>query len=259
MSVYDRRMLSSLKFIAALLIGSYLLVCAILYFSQRAMIYHPQPRNLQSTPVMDVMSNGLALKVSHLPKASQQAVIYFGGNAEDVSASLPQLAQAFPDAALYALHYRGFGGSQGQPSAQALYADALALHARVAQQHSHIIVIGRSLGSGVATYMGSQRPVQRLVLITPYSSIADVAAGQFAWIPVRWLLKDHFDSMQYVAKSRVPVLIIAAQRDEVIPAWSTQRLFDVAPIALRRIAVIEGVGHNDISLHPDYLRLLAKP
>jgi uncharacterized protein len=252
-------MLTSLKFVAALLIGGYLLICALLYASQRAMIYHPQPRGQQSTPVMDVMSDGLVLKVSTLPKASQQAVIYFGGNAEDVSSSLPQLAQAFPDAALYALHYRGFGGSQGQPSEQALYADALALHARVAQQHSQIILIGRSLGSGVATYLGSQRPVQRLVLITPYSSIADVAAAQFAWFPVRWLLKDHFDSMRYVAQSRVPVLIVAAQRDEVIPAWSAQRLFDAAPATLRRMTVIEGVGHNDISLHPDYLRLLAKP
>lgn len=252
-------MLQTFKIISGLMLGGYALICLLLYQGQRAMIYHPQPRGLANVPLMELASEGFKLNISHLPKASERAVIYFGGNAEDVSMSVPELAAAFPDAAVYALHYRGYGGSEGQPSEQALYADALALHALVQQKHRQILVIGRSLGSGVATYLGSQRPVERLILVTPYSSIADIAAVQFPWIPVRWLLKDHFESVRHVALSRAPVRIIAAQHDEVIPAWSTQRLFEAIPPALASQHVITAVGHNDISLSPMYQDMLRKP
>ncbi|TAG28078.1 MAG: alpha/beta fold hydrolase [Burkholderiales bacterium] len=252
-------MIHSLKIIAGLLLGGYALICLLLYLGQRQMIYHPQPRGLGSVPLFHIKSDGLALTISHRSKASERAVIYFGGNAEDVSVSVPQLAAAFPDAAVYALHYRGYGGSEGKPSESALYADAVALHAIVQKDHRQIVVIGRSLGSGVATYLGSQRAVERLILITPYSSIADIAAAQFPWVPVRWLLKDPFESALHVARSSSPVRIISAQRDEVIPAWSTQRLFEAIPPALASQHVISGLGHNDISLSPVYWDLLRKP
>lgn len=252
-------MLSSIKIVVGLLLAGYALICLLLYLAQRSMIYHPQPRSQLSVAVLDLRHAGVVLKVSHLPRKASHAVLYFGGNAEDVSASVPQLSLAFPDAAIYALHYRAFGGSEGQPSEQALFADALALHAMAQSQHSHIIVVGRSLGSGVASYLGSQRPAERLILITPFSSIADIASSQFPWIPVRMLLHDHFDSVQYVAQTRAPVRIISALHDEVIPAWSTQRLFEAIPPALRTQHVIHGVGHNDISESAQYMLLLQKP
>lgn len=252
-------MLTILKFLVAPVLAGYVLICLLLFLGQRSMIYFPQPRSHAHVPVLQLRNGAIKLLVAHRPKPSDRAVIYFGGNAEDVSASLPELAASFPDAAIYALHYRGYGGSEGKPSEQALYADALALHDRVQQQHRQIVVIGRSLGSGVATYLGSQRPVERIVLVTPYSSIADIAAAQFPWIPERWLLKDPFDSARHVAKSRAPVRIIAAQHDDVIPAWSTQRLFSAAPPALASQHVMAGVGHNDISLNPLYWELLRKP
>jgi uncharacterized protein len=252
-------MLQTLKIIVSLVLTGYVVICLLLFLGQRSMIYFPQPRGQANVPFLEISNEGLKLQVTHLPKASERAVIYFGGNAEDVTASLPDLAASFPDAALYALHYRGYGGSEGKPSEQALYSDALSLYALVQKQHRRIVVIGRSLGSGVATYVGSQRAVERLILITPYSSIADVAAAQFSWIPVRWLLKDRFESAQYAAKSRAPVRIIAAQHDEVIPAWSTQRLFQAIPPALASQHVIAGVGHNDIGSSPRYLELLRVP
>lgn len=256
---YDAAMLQSLKIIAGLLLLGYGAICLLLFLGQRSLIYHPQPRSVSAVPLMQMVSGEVQLNVSHAPRASAQAVIYFGGNAEDVSASLPQLAAAFPQAAVYALHYRGYGGSQGQPSEAALFADGLALHAAVAQKHAQIIVIGRSLGSGVAVYVASRRAVQRVVLVTPYSSIADVAAAQFPWIPVRWLLKDPFDSVQHVANVKAPVRIVAAQRDEVIPAWSTQKLFEAIPAALRSQHVMTGAGHNDLSQFPEYAKLLNQP
>jgi pimeloyl-ACP methyl ester carboxylesterase len=252
-------MIQTLKIITIVLLGGYALICLLLYLGQRSMIYHPQARSLASVPLMQMMSESYRLNISYQPKASERAVIYFGGNAEDVSMSSPELSAAFPDAAVYGLHYRGYGGSEGKPSQQALYADALALHAIVQKQHRQIVVIGRSLGSGVATYLASQRAVERLILVTPYSSIADIAAAQFPWIPVRWLLKDPFESAEHAARCRVPIRIISAQHDEVIPAWSTQRLFEAIPPALASQHVIAGVGHNDISLSALYQEVLRRP
>jgi uncharacterized protein len=251
-------MLQSLKFIVGLLLGGYLLICLALYFNQRSLIYHPQPRQLSQLPVVQLFNEGLKLQISLRSRASDYAVIYLGGNAEDVSASVPLLSLAFPDRAIYALHYRGYGGSEGQPSEAALYADALALEAMVRKQHNKITVIGRSLGSGVACYLASQRTVERVVLVTPYSSISDIAAAQFPWIPVRWLLKDGYDSVYNIKQVKSPVHVIAAQHDEVIPAWSTQRLFEAIEPSLRQQDVIQGVGHNTISANPRYAELLSQ-
>ena len=91
-------------------------------------------------------------------------------------AALPGLADAFPDHALYLLHYPGYGGAPGKPSEAAIAADALALFDRVAPQHPRVVVIGRSLGSGVAVQVASARPVARLVLVTPYDSLEEIAA-----------------------------------------------------------------------------------
>jgi len=158
-------------------------------------------------------------------RSGPNALLYFGGNAEDVSYSLPSLSTAFPDHAVYLLHYRGYGGSSGKPSEAALFADALALFDRVSTDHQNIAVVGRSLGSGVAVHLASLRPVARLVLVTPYDSLQELAARQFPYLPVRWLLLDKFESWRYAEHITVPTLVIAAEHDEVIPRMSTEALY----------------------------------
>src|SRR5260370_41081884 len=100
--------------------------------------------------------------VSTRPKDGSHALIYFGGNAEDVSLNMPSLSAGFPDSAIYLLHYRGYGGSSGRPSEGALFADALTLFDQVHSKHPDVDVVGRSLGSGIAVYVASLRPVTRL-------------------------------------------------------------------------------------------------
>jgi hypothetical protein len=180
-------------------------------------------------------------------------VIYFGGNAEDVSQSLPTLAAAFPDRSLFAMNYRGYGGSTGKPSEAALVADALALFDKVYKNHQNIIVIGRSLGSGVAVHLASERPVERLILVTPYDSIQNLAAAQFPFLPVRWLLTDKFDSWRYAPKVTAPTHLIAAQNDEVIPASSTNALYKYFPPSVANLTVIPDAGHNNISDGTEYM------
>ncbi len=196
-----------------------------------------------------------ALVVTARQTAGPKAIIYFGGNGEDVSPNLPSFSQAFPAHALYLLHYRGYGGSTGSPTEAALQSDALALFDHVSKMHSDVVVVGRSLGSGVAVWVASQRPVSRLILVTPYNSIQELAAQRFPWFPVSWLLTDKFESWKYAARVTAPTLLISAEHDEVIPKASTEQLHAHFRNGAAVLKMLPGTSHNTVSLHPDYLSL----
>ena len=242
----------------ALIAAAYAGICLLLFFYQRSLIYFPQPASRAAgADTMELHPDGARVLVTTRRLQTPKAVIYFGGNAEDVAYSLPLLAEAFPGQALYLMNYRGYGGSSGTPSETALVADALMLFDQVAAEHASITVIGRSLGSGLAVHLASLRPkVARLVLVTPYNSIQELAAKQFPYVPVRWILQDKFESWRYAEKVAVPTLLVAAERDEVIPASSTEALLGHFGKGVATLAVVPGVGHNDISNAPVYLRLL---
>ena len=251
------RMSRTLVLLVVIVAASYLALCVALFVFQRALIYYPQPRaigtagTLLTLPVADAQ-----VLVSIRPHEGPNALIYFGGNAEDVSRNLPEFSQAFPEYALYLLHYRGYGGSSGSPSEEAIARDAITLFDQVYASHPHVALVGRSLGSGVAVRLASERPAARLVLITPYNSLEGLAARQFRWFPVRWLLKDKYPSWQYAARITVPTLLIAAEHDEVIPRPSTERLYTHFAKGVASLRVIPGTGHNSIGESPEYLKAL---
>ncbi|MES2757857.1 MAG: alpha/beta fold hydrolase [Pseudomonadota bacterium] len=222
-----------------------------LFAFQRSLIYYPQPKSYGGPA--DTLILPPDIRVTVRPHAGPKALIYFGGNAEDVSANLASFARAFPDYAIYLLHYRGYGGSAGKPSEQALHADARALFDKVHQDHPQIALVGRSLGSGVAIKLAAERPASRLVLVTPYDSIAEVAARQFPYFPVRWLLTDKFESTRHAPAIRIPTLILQAEDDEVIPRASTERLNATFAAGVAKLVVIRGAGHNSISDTAQYL------
>jgi alpha-beta hydrolase superfamily lysophospholipase len=182
----------------------YAAACLVLFVSQRSMIYYPTPTPRRNVDMLTLPVDDEQVLVSARPHAGAEAVIYFGGNAEEVSAVLPTLEQAFPESAVYALHYPGYGGSTGKPSESALLSAAFALVDRVHAEHSSIVVIGRSLGSGVAVHLASQRPVSRVVLVTPYDSLEQIAARQFPYFPIRWLMLDKFESWRYASRVIAP-------------------------------------------------------
>jgi pimeloyl-ACP methyl ester carboxylesterase len=247
----------SLVGVVLIAIALYLGVGALLLVFQRSLIYFPQPRALGGPDrllMLPVTQERIAVTVR--PLASSRALIYFGGNAEDVSRSLPDFAEAFPDHALYLLHYRGFGDSTGKPTEEAIQHDALALFDKVHALHGEVAVVGRSLGSGVAIRLASQRPVARLVLVTPYNSVLELAQRQFPIYPVRWMLQDKYESWRYAPAINAPTLLIVAGRDEVIPRWSSEKLFARFRSGVARREVISDVGHNDIGGRPEYLRLI---
>jgi pimeloyl-ACP methyl ester carboxylesterase len=241
--------------LVALIVAVYLVLCAALFFFQRSLIYFPQPNAVTSADSQLTLSMPDAqVSVLTRERVGSRALIYFGGNAEDVSRNLPEFAEAFPEYAVYLLNYRGFGGSGGSPSEAAIAEDALALFDQVYASHPQIAVVGRSLGSGVAVRLANQRPVQQLILVTPYNSLEEIATRQYPWVPVKWLLKDRFESGKYAAHIRVPTLLLAASDDEVIPRASTQRLLENFPQGVAVLRVVPDSGHNSISDRAQYLQ-----
>lgn len=211
--------------LAGYVVAGYGLLCLVLYLLQRQLIYFPVPAQLPSADPLTLQQQDVEIRVSRQPRTSNHALLYFGGNAEDVSISLPEFAAAFPEHAVYLMHYRGYGGSAGSPSEQALVSDALALFDQLKSQHSKFTVIGRSLGSGVAVQLAAKRPVQQLVLITPFDSLTAVARQQFWFFPVQWLLKDNFHSADYAPDIETPTLLLVAGQDEIIRAERSDALY----------------------------------
>jgi pimeloyl-ACP methyl ester carboxylesterase len=242
-----------LLWVLVALVVAYVAACAALYLAQRALIYHPQAdRGTAAHLVLRLAVDGAEVAVTTAPRAGPRALLYFGGNAEDVAASLPQLSRDFPGRALYLVHYRGYGASTGAPTEAALHADAAAVFDRVHAAHPEVLVMGRSLGSGVAVRLASRKPVEALVLVTPYDSLREIAARQFPAFPVRWLIKDSFDSVDHAPAVSAPTLLLAAEQDDLIPAESTARLAAAFRPGIARLVVITGAGHNTLSLSPAY-------
>jgi pimeloyl-ACP methyl ester carboxylesterase len=186
-----------------------------------------------------------------------KALLYFGGNGEDVGAERDSLAKMFPNRAVFLLPYRGYGPNAGTPSEKVIFSDALALYDAAHAHHVAIAVVGRSLGTGVASYITSKRQVERLALVTPFDNFASAAQARFSLVPVNLLLKDHYDSADYVRGYSGPALILRAGNDGVIPASSTDRLiavFDSKP----RVVNFPDAGHNSISDDPGYARALSQ-
>lgn len=241
--------------LAALLYGG---VCLAMYLGQRQQIYHPEASwRVQQAPDFELLNEGVRLRGWVVNPGREKALLYFGGNGERIEDSRQQLAQWFPERTIYLLAYRSYADSEGEPSEHALISDAQALFDHVARSHPHIAVIGRSLGSGVATQLAASRPVERVALVTPFDSLAKVAAGYFPWLPVNLLMRDRFDSFRYVNDIRCPVLVIQSEQDEVIPAQRTLALlkaFKQPPM----LQVIADAGHNDVQEHADYRVSLAR-
>lgn len=247
--------------IYAALIAAFLYIglCALAFFSQRSLIYFPQPRSNRAAEIMTLPSSAGPILVTIRPAEGPDAVVYFGGNAEDVSLDLPDFSSTFPNTAIYLLHYPGYGGSAGHPTEKSITAAAFALFDVVHAQHPNVILIGRSLGSGVAVHLASRCPVARLVLVTPYDSLLDVAEQLYPFLPNRLLMLDQYDSWKYAPQVTAPVKIIAAGADEVIPRASTERLRTRFTKAAVSYVVVPGAGHNSISDSPQYLQLLRQP
>jgi len=241
-------------FLLATAVACYLLLCAWVYATQRAQIYFPTPqRSHARAGTLWLENEGERIKVWVVPRPGPRAMIYFGGNADDAAGHVDAFADALPDHSLYLVNYRGYGGSAGRPSEAALVADAVAVFDHVRKTHSEIAVVGRSLGSGVAVRLALERPVARLVLVTPFDSLVNLARTYFGWLPVGLLLRDRYESARHASTVTAPVLVVIAGDDEIIPRERSVALASAFRREQVQVVVVPGVGHNTLDLSPQYL------
>lgn len=246
-----------LKTVVLVGIIAYALICAVLYIKQRALLYFPTPSTVaEGAEAIYLTVDNHRLKIWQLNPGQTKAILYFGGNAEDVAQNTGFYRDQFPEHTVYLVNYRGYGGSEGKPTEAALLGDALAIFDWASQSHNDIVVVGRSLGSGVAMHVTAERSVNRQVLITPYDSVLAVAKARFFWLPVSWLLLDRFDSLSRAPKVDVATLVLAADHDLVIPSRHTKTLVSALNSDLTDYFELDNTDHNSIDAHPGYAERL---
>ena len=242
--------------ISSVLLFCYICASLLLFIYQRNFLYFPSPNIDHSFERFSLSNEGETLKIIALNKGNNKALIYFGGNAEAVVGNADEFSTYFTDTTTYLVNYRGYGGSTGKPTEAGLYVDALAVYDHIKSDHSEISVVGRSLGSGVATYLAANRNIENVVLITPFDSILNIAKANYALFPVSLLLKDTYDSASRAKTMQSKVLVIAAENDVVIPMRHTQKLIDAFNDKQVQVKVIKNTGHNDVSNSPEYFKVL---
>ena len=250
----------------ALVVIGFAALCLLLYLKQDGFLFVPQRTDAAlaeqwRTQRVEIMVGEHLIEGwwAENPAATSPAVVlYFGGNSEDVlftAATAPKIGAR----KLLVTNYRGYGKSAGRPGQAALFTDALAVYDYAVKQPcvaaADIVVMGRSLGSGVATWVAANRPVKAAILITPYDSILSVASRHYSVFPVRMLLRHPFPSQELAAKVTAPALMIAAEFDTVIPPVHTQRLA-AAWAGPAEVRLLAGMAHNNVEQHPDYYPLI---
>jgi pimeloyl-ACP methyl ester carboxylesterase len=225
------------------------------------MLFHPQP-GPQSVPgaesVFIEAADGTRLHAWHVKGAPDAPlVLYFGGNAEQVSWMAAEAPRRAPGISWLLIDYRGYGSSGGSPSEKALVGDALLWHAEAKQKApaSSVYLFGRSLGSGVAVQLAAARPVERVILVAPYDSMVEVAAHHYPFLPVRWLLKHRFESVRHAPNISAPLLCLVAERDQIIPVVHSKRLYD-AWKGPKRWVELPRAGHNSTDDAPEFWRAI---
>jgi pimeloyl-ACP methyl ester carboxylesterase len=252
-----------LKTILILAICGYLAIAAAMFFVQTAIFFParivppagplpPGAERIELTAPDGVRLEGVLIPPTR-PSGERTAILGFAGNASNAAGIAEFLASLYPEHPVIAFHYRGYAPSGGAPSAAALLDDAPLLYdlARERLRPDRIVAVGISIGSGVAAGLSARRPLDGLVLVTPFDSLEAVARQRFPWLPVSLLIRHRLPSDRYLAESRVPVGIVAAERDGVVPPARTQALRKSLDTIVFH-ATIRGAQHNDIAYAPEF-------
>jgi uncharacterized protein len=241
--------------VALAAVAIYLVALGALVFEQRRLIYIP---NTVETPPASVglpqaqvlhvaTEDGQTLLAWYIPPApGKPLLLYFHGNANGLEARNVRFQNLVATGdGLLAVEYRGFAGSTGSPTEAGLLLDAEAAYAqalKLGTPPGRIVVIGESLGTGVAVALAANHPVPALVLDSPYSSVADVAAARYWMFPVRLLLLDAFRSDLRIGHVTAPVIMFHGTADTVIPIRFGETLFALAN-SPKDFVRVEGAGH----------------
>jgi uncharacterized protein len=261
-------MLSISSGLIAMLAIAYVALAALLFFTQESAIFFPGPNDAalrqqyEKGRVEIGTRRGEALEgwwIENPAATNGLVILYFGGNAEDVlytASTLPKLGAR----RMLVVNYPGYGMSTGRAGQDALYEYGLAIYDYAASegvQPTDMIVMGRSLGSGVASMLAASRPVKAAILVTPFDSLVAVASRHYPWFPIRLLLRHPFRSHEWARKAKAPALVLGAARDDIIPPSHAQRLAE-AWAGKSQLHILPEVGHNDIEANAEYYRRISE-
>jgi uncharacterized protein len=227
------------------------------WLAQDRLVFFPRP--LVSTshlpaaarPLEILASDGIRLRgwIRTSSTAPAPVVLYFGGNAEEVSWTLAD--KRWPAHwSIVGINYRGYGASEGKPGEAALVSDAVAIYdavaARADADRARIVAFGRSLGTGIAVKLAARRSLAGLVLVSPYDSLVAIGEMHYPWLPVGRLLRHRFDVAAEASTLRIPLLAIVGGRDTIIPHARSRALYD-AWAGPKRWEVMQAADHDGVA------------
>src|SRR3990172_5229156 len=259
---------SRIMHVLAAALGIYVFGTAYLFLAQENLIFSPQNisiERLESVKEEFPEAEELTLQVPDevkihgwLIKNSETsvspAIIYFGGNAEEVSWMIPELKK-FKGRSFAVFNYRGYGLSQGTPGEKEIFEDSLIIYDYVSSRKDvrkdNISTVGRSMGSAVSVYLAENKPIKKTLLVSPPDSVKNIAKDVFPYVAISLILKHPFDSLSRAPGIKTPALFVIAEKDTIITPEHSLRL------ALewggeKDVFIIEGKDHNDVSID-DYL------
>jgi fermentation-respiration switch protein FrsA (DUF1100 family) len=246
--------------VARPLIVVYLLILLGMMFLERWLVYPAPPvelgdwapAGLGHEDVWFESADGTKLNGWFVPHPNpKRAILYCHGNGEYIAFNAELAAQLRDslEASVFLFDYRGYGHSEGRPDEAGCIADGRAaqqwLARRMGIKPNELVLMGRSLGGGVAVALAAEEGAQALVLEAVFPVMCDVAALHYRWLPVRWVMKNRYDCVSRIQKYHGPLLQSHGTSDAVVPIEMGRRLFDAAPSKNKRWIEFPGLGHND--------------
>jgi pimeloyl-ACP methyl ester carboxylesterase len=241
------------KWIIAIVVVLIAAPFVFLYLFQDRLLY-PGAQAVDAFGDLTIARPGITLRGWVLHPDADDALVVFGGNGMSLSGFASRLSQC-SDRAIYLLPYRGYEGQAGTPRERDLIGDGMALMDEAAKKHTHVAMAGISLGSGIAIQVAAEKHPERLLLVTPYDSIANVGKEAFG-IPLGWLIRDRYETAAAVARlGAMPIYVMQANNDQVIGAARTEALVHSLPQPPVRWDHVNA-GHNSILRTDEFCKAL---
>jgi pimeloyl-ACP methyl ester carboxylesterase len=248
--------LNLLKILFLFFLFIYILSCIYLYLIQDRKVFNKKwAKPIESKIAKKIYfttSDGIKLEGAFTKNGDNlPLVLYFSGNANNVIEFLDKIAPKIKNFNFIGFNYPGYAGSEGKPCEECIEKYALEIY----DKYKPDIIIGRSLGTAVASYVASKRKVKGIILITPFDSIENIAKKKYPIFPISLLLKYKFKEAEYISKTKATVVIIALKHDDIIPEKSLNNLIKHIK-NLKKIIYIDGVKHGYIYEYPKIIEIL---
>lgn len=239
---------------------AYAVIVAGVYIFQRNLQYFPDKKQVSPaaaglTGIEELTletTDGETLVAWHAPaEKDRPTIVYFHGNGGALWYRADRV-QMFSEAGygVFLLSYRGYGGSTGTPSEAGLMRDGAAAIDHLKRQGvplERMVFYGESLGCAVAVQLAAEHTPGAVILEAPFTSAIDIGAKVYWWLPVRWLMKDRFESITFIKRLTAPLLILHGERDEVVPLESAKALYAAAAEPKTLLIVKDGGHHMEIA------------